>query len=466
MIMNKKRKFCDILKVYVIGVVLLFFSIYILLNNKFNNIYFLNSIFFVLIGLFSFVLLIREVLRYSYSLTMMHWFFCLIFYGIAGFVQYLNGSFVYSLHLHEDKLLNILIITVIWMLFYYIATRVSNKITYNEKRLKLENLINKKMKYNYSFVIFSTIASVLISFFIINQAGLQSIFSRATAGSAFTQETKAGKLLFIAFMRNIVVYGLAISIIYNRKYRKGKFLLLIQLLCCFIVNSPFGLARYNVAIVYIGLLLLMFPSFKRNNKFIIIFFFGVIVLFPMINVFRNSSLNEISFDILTDTMDDISKNFLHGDYDALSMIINTKNHIDLYGITYGYQLLGPLLFFIPRSLWSNKPLGSGHVVRYAQGAIHTNVSSPLIAEGLINFGFVGVILFSYIFGKITSYIDKIYWQISMENDYSDTFIEILYPFLLSMFFFMCRGDLMSTFSYSVSHIAIYTFMFWLNNIFC
>ena len=113
---------------------------------------------------------------------------------------------------------------------------------------------------------------------------------------------------------------------------------------------------------------------------------------------------------------------------------------------------------------ANKPLGSGYVVRYAQGESFLNVSSPLIAEGLINFGTIGVILFAYFFGKFTTYIDKIYWKEIENNELDNTFIKILYPFLLSMFFFMCRGDLMSTYSFSVGHIITYIFMFWLNNV--
>ena len=348
---NKKRKISNFLKTYTISSVFLVLYMYIILNSEFNNINFLNIFLFSFIAVFSFSMLVKEFSTCSYSLRMMHWFFYFMFYGIAGFIQYLDDRLVYSLYVNNNTLLYVLTTIILWIIFYSLGSKVACKTNYDKDKGKLTRLLNTEIKYNYSFVVFSTIISIIIAMYIIRKAGISSIFSRATGGTAFKQETMAESLIVTTLMRNIVVYGLAISIIYNKKYKRGKLLLLIQVFCCFIANPPFGMARFNVAIVYIGLMLLIFPKFKNSKMFMIVFFLGFIVIFPMINVFRHRSLNEISIDILSETMNNISKNFLHGDYDAFSMIINTKNHIDIYGVTYGYQLLGPLLFFVPRSLW-------------------------------------------------------------------------------------------------------------------
>lgn len=58
------------------------------------------------------------------------------------------------------------------------------------------------------------------------------------------------------------------------------------------------------------------------------------------------------------------------------------------GTTNGRQLLGCFLFFIPRTIWKTKPIGSGALVAEIIGQEHTNISMPFIGEGLINFGFL------------------------------------------------------------------------------
>ena len=203
---------------------------------------------------------------------------------------------------------------------------------------------------------------------------------------------------------------------------------------------------------------------KTSLKFIIVFFIGFIVVFPLVNVFRYTAVNEISFSTISSIISNLPNEFLKGDYDSFAMIINTMLHTKEYGISGGFQLLGVLLFFIPRSIWPGKPFGSGYTVRLAQGEQFKNVASPLIAEGLINFGFIGVMVFGFLAGKLVSGVDNMYWRQVKEGDGDPTYLYVLYPFLLSMFFFINRGDMMSTVSYAIGHIAIFSFMFWLSNL--
>ena len=146
------------------------------------------------------------------------------------------------------------------------------------------------------------------------------------------------------------------------------------------------------------------------------------------------------------------------------MIMNTVNHTSEYGYSFGYQLLGVFLFFIPRSIWTSKPFGSGYTVRLYQGEKFLNVSSPFIAEGLMNFGMVGVLIMGLVVGRIVKRLDTLYWlRGSSIKNIDNNYIGILYPFLLSLFFFMNRGDLMSTFSFLTSHVVVYTLLFYINN---
>ena len=73
-----------------------------------------------------------------------------------------------------------------------------------------------------------------------------------------------------------------------------------------------------------------------------------------------------------------------------------------------------------------------------------------IAEGYINFGIMGVILFMLILGITLSKIDKIFWHNSSLNPFSAH--SILYKLILEWFFFVMRGDLLSSFAYTIGLI--------------
>ena len=87
-----------------------------------------------------------------------------------------------------------------------------------------------------------------------------------------------------------------------------------------------------------------------------------------------------------------------------------KKYVEEFGISWGNQLLGAILFFVPRSIWPSKPLGTGHTAIVALDQHYfSNVSAPLIAEGYVNFGIVGVVLFALAAGWIFRKLDSAFW---------------------------------------------------------
>lgn len=459
---KKNVKFKKVIVAYMLIMIMILFYLVLMLRSNFVNNAYSVTLMFGLITIFSSFVLFAEVHKRAYSITMLHWFFCFIFYGTAAFIQYSQNKFLYFSNLDSVELVYICFLIFIWMFFYYLgakwidAKKTKQNITYK--------LLSQKIKFSSSFVIFCTLISVLIACFIIYKAGFNAIFSQQTAGKAFQQDSLATTQLFMTILRNIVLYGLAISVVFYKNNNKHILMVLIQSISCLIVNTPFGMSRFNVAVVYIGLMLLLMPKFKKKKWFIFVFFISFIVIFPMINIFRRYSLLDVSFDMLTETISNISQNFTSGDYDAFTMIIYANKYIDNYGVTFGHQLLGSFLFFIPRAVWSCKPIGSGATILETYGHSFTNGSAPAIAEGLINFGLIGVIIFAFIFGCISSYLDKTYWEKIKQSDKSDdTLITIFYPFALSLFFFMFRGDLLSTFAYFTSHLVVFLLMFFINN---
>jgi hypothetical protein len=158
--------------------------------------------------------------------------------------------------------------------------------------------------------------------------------------------------------------------------------------------------------------------------------------------------------------------FLEGHFDGFEQIIHTLDYVIKHSSTYGHQLLGAIFFFIPRAVWPNKPIGSGDFLLYEYILNYTsmsaNISSPLLAEMIINFSYLlGPIIF-FIFGWLVALFDYKYKlarlafsRVRLKKKGSRiSFTLIYYPIFLSCFLFILRGDLQSAASFTFATFLI------------
>lgn len=151
--------------------------------------------------------------------------------------------------------------------------------------------------------------------------------------------------------------------------------------------------------------------------------------------------------------------FLTGHFDTYSnfaLIVNEKI------ITWGKQLLGVFLFWIPRAVWPTKPVGSGHHLANELNLIYSNISCNYFAEGYINFGYIGIFLFILILALITAKMDKAYWIMGLNLE--KNLFHIIYYVMLGFSFFIMRGDLMSSFAYLVGSVFAILITYKIGNI--
>ncbi len=222
--------------------------------------------------------------------------------------------------------------------------------------------------------------------------------------------------------------------VWAEHYKIQKNIRLLLLFVMLIALFPTALARNATAMYWLPVVFLAFDFMKRKNVFVLIMLFGLLVIFPFLENFRYWSGDMtigLSFDFLNEMHFDASQNF---------MII-----MKLKIVTWGQQLLGALLFWFPRSLWESKPLGSGAFVA-EQYSDFTNISMPWFAEGYLNFGFVGIFLFTIFLSWFCSFFDSKYWNDLHENKKLTPY----YLLLLSALLFILRGDLMSSLAYTLA----------------
>jgi hypothetical protein len=203
---------------------------------------------------------------------------------------------------------------------------------------------------------------------------------------------------------------------------------------------PTGVARYLVAFSYVPVLLALSSRFRDASLFSALLIGLILMLFPFLDQFRYFSgfenlrfLPERAF-------------FYAAHFDAYE---NLASAVESGFISYGGQIVGSLLFFIPRVFWLDKPVGSGYQMAEQLGYSFKNISMPFLGEGFINFGFLGVVVFvsslGFLFGVLDRRFSKLIWH-RTQIDYSLA----IYYYLFGGFFFVLRGDLLSSTAYVVA----------------
>ncbi|WP_129140515.1 hypothetical protein [Modicisalibacter coralii] len=257
-----------------------------------------------------------------------------------------------------------------------------------------------------------------------------NVYSLVFRGGELVQrkslDSVSSSLLYGFFIRFIPISTAIVMLFMVRGMWPIKALLLV----IGVVSAfPTGLARLSVPTYYFPLLFFFFPRLLKNNRVPLLVSLGIVFVFPFLEGFRRySSESGLSYSL-------DYKFLLAGHFDAFQ---NFTRIITDDFVSYGYQLLGVLFFYVPRSFWSSKPVGTGHALAEQENYNLANISATWYAEGWANFGFLGALLFSVLIGVVMAKLDRKYWL-----GHSRPFFRIMYLVLLGYVFFLLRGDLMS-----------------------
>ena len=157
----------------------------------------------------------------------------------------------------------------------------------------------------------------------------------------------------------------------------------LTILSVFLI-SPTAIARWQTATLYIPFLIIFTRVWEKPYIMQLSLIAGLFIVFPFLDKFR-------SFKSWSDF--DFKFNFEWTKYSHFDSYQNFVRVIETDFVTYGNQLKGALLFFIPRSLWIEKPIGSGSNLAIKMDYVFGGISMPFIAEGFVNFGLIGSLLF-------------------------------------------------------------------------
>lgn len=362
-----------------------------------------------------------------YSLNKTFWYFNLIFYFVSPLVQYLSNYNVWEYKLsNEDYILGncmILLSMLVYMLVYRRIKKSDIKETGNIK------ISIKNTSINILFII-----SLICFFIAVKNIGLYSLFSR-TENSYNLVGDSMFNTIFTHLLKCIPVYAFVLS--YLQKGRLN-FLNIVLLLEIFILNFPTSTTRFWMGAIFIGIFLIVFNKRSSNNRiYDVVLLVTFTILFSFLFLFKFYDLEYIlkegiKFESLTESYNSV-------DYDAYSIIPRVRHYVEDFGYENGKQVIGTIFFMVPRSIWPSKPNPSGGLIAEAQGQYYTNISCPFIAEGYLNFGIFGMIIFQLILGLVCKKLDWMYWSKYSKN--CGVCYNIIYPFLMGFLIYAERGAL-------------------------
>lgn len=378
-----------------------------------------------------------------YSINKIFWVFNLVFFGLVPTYQYRVQHMAWDQHFEQDTFLianGVLLASfgVYALVRTLLRKRLSAKI-YPEAAPPSQAFVDRY--YFIGNIIFIGCCTALILMY-----GLDNLWLRRMADSAALQMNSTLFLLTDKPLRGAVMYFALLTILLYRQGRIRKAQLVWVLAATVIVNFPLALPRYLVATLYISLAIAAgFRILRNRHFFAYTLVLLILVVFPMWSITRLYVKDSAAH--LSDPVTIYTGALSYGDFDPYTSLCRTIEYVELHGATHGRQALGVLLFFVPRSQWPSKPIGSGALVYEPIGVGFRNIASPYVAEGFINYGIEGSLLFAALLAIITALYDRYYQHYFNRGQQPFTFLYIFYPVAMIMVFFMQRGDLLSSFAY-------------------
>lgn len=416
-------------------------------------------------GIFGVVMLWVTMADAPYSLKQVHWVFYVTNFAVAPLFQYTNGVWPWGYIPTNDQVLRVCALVFLWGVIFAIA---SGRTIFVNQAHDIDNIhwLSQKMTFSLTpmarFIL--PLGCILSFVLLVAIVGFGNMFLRTTNTTELDSSSLA---LVIGICPRAFVFGSFALLLLNarreRRYYGGVF---IAGACVLLTCFPTAMARFNVAAIYFGIAILVFPAFsKKRGLFAFFLVLGYLVAYPLFNAFKYIGAAASVEEAISTIFDSMTAGYTSGNYDAFSLMFWCADYLSHFGCTYGRQLLGAVLFFVPRSFWPNKPVPSGQLVFSSFHYPFTDLAFPLPFEGCLNFGFIGLPIFALAYGLVVQMLDEKYWKSRMRHfgDSPSTLL-IYYPFLLCLTFYMLRGAMMTTFTYVFGDLAVMALLHFLANL--
>lgn len=305
---------------------------------------------------------------------------------------------------------------------------------------------------------FFTLSILILLSIFVSGIAINEMLEKISTFAFLSKEEDSTIVLLLRkkFLYNIPLATLLYTTTLNYKSNRQRLLLTIVILGLVILTkNPLLEKRSGLGPTYLMLLYILRPEiFKSNLRILATFVSIFIVLFPLSSILTHSSIYTWDRFIEVPISSIILEHFNSLHYDAWSNVDSAVRYTQDVGFRYGLQITGVILFFVPRFIWIDKPVATGHLV--GEYLIDTysmwfdNLSSPIISEAYVDFGIIGVIFY----GALLAIIIK---QINNNSQNKNTLIRYTSIYIAFSLMFVLRGSLMASYSYICG--SIFTFVY-------
>jgi len=430
--------------ILIVNIFVLFFYITTGLSNDY--LFFFTNFIIITISIFG---ILYNPKQY-FNLAKLFYLFSFFFFGIVPYLDNISQNYYWSggeIDYEYFVITNILIITSL-LIFLFI------NIVYTKKVINVKKYHDKCKSGKKRILLIILILTLSASYLILARNNY-SFLTMLVRGVTSSQEVNViplstlQGLIFQYFITPLPVISLLLYkyFYYDKSGTMNNLNVILLFSLCLIFVAPTSVARFLAAALYLAILLSYTEVFQKQYRFPLSMIFGLLVVFPFLDKFRHFDMEKFNFTI------DYSF-FQAGHFDAYHNFVRV---ISIDFVSYGYQLLGPLLFYVPRGVWHDKPVGSGHQLAYLEGFSFSNISMPFLAEGYVNFGVVGTVIFIILLSRLFTFLDNLYW--SLKPIYTNHWFYNIYYLSLGLSFFVLRGDLMASFAYTFTILGSYVFFY-------
>lgn len=239
-----------------------------------------------------------------------------------------------------------------------------------------------------------TLLSCLVAAYYLFRVGPTNLFTSRmqleSVRAALWGDSPLGAIVYASTLMGLLVSFTAQMRLRWQEKQTGRtslpFLPALTLVVLLVCANPISTARYVFGTVALGVLA-AFGAYRTIRGYRVVSIFallGLFFIFPILDAFRYTTSGErVSVGLFSA--------LAGGDFDSFAQVVNALTYVKDTGVTWGHQMLGVVLFWIPRSVWQGKPLDSGPLLAVHQGYGFTNLSAPLWAEFYLNWGWIGVI---------------------------------------------------------------------------
>ncbi len=384
-------------------------------------------------------------------LSLMFWLFVYVWLGVAPFAQSLSGSFPLHGVYPDDTRAWAVGLVIIGLVAYEIGVRRADdsEPSLLERGLSSRVVDARSAGWFASLGLLTCLALIAsIGGFGVFWGSRTDVFLRVTE---LMNNDSAKVLLYLQGVRSLAFVSLFVLCVVLRSRRGFDTVHARLWAACLLIaltglnallSSPINSPRYWVGTIGLSLAVLIWPWRRRAA----VLAWTVMCLALLVVVFPYADLFRVTTDVDLDQVTSQSGLVVSGDYDAFQQLMNGVVYVGEKGHSFGRQIAGAVLFWVPRRLWPTKPIDTGEMVAEHMVYENTNLSMPLWGEAYVDGGVLLVVLVFFFYGLVSRRLENRF----LDEDASRTTLTVVLTPVLGVYqVFLLRGTLMSALAYLV-----------------